>query len=540
MNMRHKNFFNFCSILSHENSFKKEKFKSFAKSLLPLAGFFACMFPFVIDAMESHEGDENFSREFLSQGAAAAGPGPALSYMTRSFQDDSASRLLEASRTFQQSSSLLERHQEPALLHDLGASFGNSFLHTSASESLLSQHSFRASVLHDLGEMRLTPFSRRPPTPDPLKKYRLKLAQINEILGSGNFQRGNILSFLENARSYWDFNFTYDIFRPLDLSPILYTIRTIPLEIYLNGEVGVGNGIEVAVRAPHHRPDDEEQRARAPHHRPDDEEQRARAPHHRPDDEEQRARAIAEARNLENVMNAERMAKTKVSIGLIYSLLQGKKINEEVCIQEFRLYLEHLQKGTRHASFARRNGMNEVDNAFYTLERSGHLEDHDSILRGDAQIYIHLEDGTPVTIKSLLAKTWWLINWQFKDKQQDVLKESLVRAIGQCIEDDGHRVCNVGKSQRITTVLQGYIEGIKTDDIEIAPEPNTFLSSFFAPKQEEIISVLEKTPDEKRLYAGQLLEEMRKAAEMVYKDAPQKIAEVMEKANDFIRLSLEV
>ncbi|MBS0185545.1 MAG: hypothetical protein JSS34_04295 [Proteobacteria bacterium] len=372
-----------------QKAFRKEKYKDFAKSLLTLVGFFACIFPLGIDAMENQEGSED-TREFLSQGVAATGY--TFTRIHRTFEDDSASRLPEASRTFQGASFFFERDQGATLLGNLGASINNSLFHANASESLFSQQSFPSAFLHDLGRQRPTPFSFRPPSPDPLcplnplkelEKLCLSRQQLSQIQRSGNFTRGNIESYLDIIRSYRHIR---------DPRPDIIRIR-------FGGEEDHGDrdGVHQVL-------------------------------------------SQEEARNLENVMKAARIQRTKESIETIYTLLRGHEIDEDLCIREFYLYLEHLKGGTRYVSFARRNGMNEVDNAFFTLGRSDHPGDHDSILRDDAQIYINLDDGTPVTMKSLLAKTWWLINQKFNINQQGVLKESLVKALGQCIEDDGHRV----------------------------------------------------------------------------------------------------
>lgn len=43
---------------------------------------------------------------------------------------------------------------------------------------------------------------------------------------------------------------------------------------------------------------------------------------------------------------------------------------------------------------------------------------------------------------------------------KEILLDSFIRNIGECVEDDGHLVCNWGKTQRILNTFQGYIPGI--------------------------------------------------------------------------------
>ena len=45
--------------------------------------------------------------------------------------------------------------------------------------------------------------------------------------------------------------------------------------------------------------------------------------------------------------------------------------------------------------------------------------------------------------------------------EEDILLESLIKATGECIEEDGHLVCNWGKTQRILAIFQGYTPRIE-------------------------------------------------------------------------------
>lgn len=247
--------------------------------------------------------------------------------------------------------------------------------------------------------------------------------------------------------------------------------------------------------------------------------------------------ALQQGQNLENVMDGERIRKTKQAIEHIYGLLKGKDTSEELCIQELQQHLEYLLKSEHYSKYFRpsNNGMNEIDNARLTLQ--GPAAGFPAIL--EEMVYITLDNDTPVTIKSLLAKSWWLITRQIKDKEQSIVKETLVKSLGQCIEDDGHRVCDVGKSQRITTALQGYIEGIKIDNFDTPPTPQTFLSAFFTPKQKEIEIVMSQTPEEQRLYAVSLFNEAMQQAQQLYNNSSREINEITRMMKDFIKCTLD-
>lgn len=66
------------------------------------------------------------------------------------------------------------------------------------------------------------------------------------------------------------------------------------------------------------------------------------------------------------------------------------------------------------------------------------------------------------------------------EKTRDNLRASFIRALAECIEDDGHRVCNIGVSQRLLTVLQGYYPELEIDaDVGINTDvPKTSFGPF--------------------------------------------------------------
>lgn len=56
-----------------------------------------------------------------------------------------------------------------------------------------------------------------------------------------------------------------------------------------------------------------------------------------------------------------------------------------------------------------------------------------------------------------------------------LLNDSFINALASCIEDDGHLVCDVGISQRLMTVLQGWYEEVEIDQQKVLT-PNQLLS----------------------------------------------------------------
>lgn len=185
--------------------------------------------------------------------------------------------------------------------------------------------------------------------------------------------------------------------------------------------------------------------------------------------------------NKENVENAGRRSRTRAGVKVIYSHVIGQNINENKLVGDVIDYLTALKNSTHYPLFIRKGHkglqMNEVDNALRTISAPKKSGDYAAIIQGGT--YLTLDHGVNMSVKGLLARVWWIITNQYQESQQELLQENLVKSLGQCIEDDDHRVCSNGKTQRIVSVLQGYIDGIEIDDCEEAPAVEAFLKVFF-------------------------------------------------------------
>ncbi|MBS0185546.1 MAG: hypothetical protein JSS34_04300 [Proteobacteria bacterium] len=239
--------------------------------------------------------------------------------------------------------------------------------------------------------------------------------------------------------------------------------------------------------------------------------------------------------DLEEARNLVRLTQLRTSLDIFYNFLREQAIDEDLCFHEFSLFLEHLQ-AKKKDFFKRNNGMNDVDNAFRVLEKLRQLEDN-GILWGH-KIDLTLENGTPVTKNSLLAKTWWLIQRQVDKAKQDMLKESLVHALGYCIKEDGEYLSDIEHLEKITSVLKSDIEGLITEGINNTLDPDSFLSAFFVPRRQEMRSIMEKPWEEKNAYGHQLFEAIKTEAEVIFDGVSTKKKEVEKKATEFLRISL--
>jgi hypothetical protein len=245
----------------------------------------------------------------------------------------------------------------------------------------------------------------------------------------------------------------------------------------------------------------------------------------------------------ENVERSDRHARARQAVEAIYRATAGQDLDESAIVAEVVCYLETLNAPGQLERYRRVNldpsqdcHMNEVNNALRTIcgERL-HRTDFASI--NDGGLYLVLADGTNMTVKGLLARVWFLIKQRDGDEQA-LLKHSLVRALGQCIEDDNHRVCSNGKTQRLVTVLQGYLNGIAMDDTDDVPTVNVFMKAFLDPKQASIKAISEKDDETRLMFAKELFKEAVEAARQTYGGSETYMEKVKTDLKTFCELTL--
>jgi len=247
----------------------------------------------------------------------------------------------------------------------------------------------------------------------------------------------------------------------------------------------------------------------------------------------------------ENVERVDRHSKTRAAVEVIYAEMRSFPIDEKAQMDAVVAYLQELKESNHYSSYKRKYmdagsdlEMNEIDNALRTI-CAPRMTALDFASINDGDVYLTLQDGTEMTVRGLLARSWTYILNQTEGLQL-LLKDSLVRALGQCIEDDNHRVCSNGKSQRIVTTLQGYIEGIKMDDSEAIRTINEFITVFLSNKQDKIIEMSEKQDDERLAYARSLYQAAMESAHKYYVGSETHLKQVKEEISSFISTMLSI
>ncbi|MFN7663110.1 MAG: hypothetical protein ACK5PQ_05285 [Alphaproteobacteria bacterium] len=253
----------------------------------------------------------------------------------------------------------------------------------------------------------------------------------------------------------------------------------------------------------------------------------------------------------ENVMNGERVSKTEKALKSLYYLTHDFETPFDL-IEKIKKHIVLLELTNKdNALFHReRAGASEISHAFHVLDgkKDNERGDYDSLKENN--IYTHADDGKPpYRMLGILGRVWHLINHYHKDgssleenkKQRDLLRHSFVTALAQCFDEEGyrgaHRVCNVGKVQRLLTVLQGYFPGIEID--EVVPPVKVETKKTVVPVEislAELTSQLFNADHSPKVHVEEaeiLIEEM---AARVYEDNPEERESFISQAQNFLDL----
>jgi len=115
----------------------------------------------------------------------------------------------------------------------------------------------------------------------------------------------------------------------------------------------------------------------------------------------------------------------------------------------------------------------------------------------------HLLDGEfslrnfALTGKELIARIWsYIMNQQKNPREQEICKNSMVSALSDSVED-GFLVCNQGKTHRLLIyVLQGRLEGVNIENVELPPTAQEALSFFFKVEKRMSINTWDQLKEE--------------------------------------------
>jgi hypothetical protein len=177
--------------------------------------------------------------------------------------------------------------------------------------------------------------------------------------------------------------------------------------------------------------------------------------------------------NRENVMSSDQIAWADEAIDAI-ERSAPKPISTRKALSQLDALLDRLGQAPASGEGLHklRDGKTEIALAREALHREHRAGDLTARL--DSNPPYHRADGTTVGLTDLLARVWTVIGTKDPGVRTR-LEEAVVHALAECIERDGHRVCNVGCSQRLLRLCQGEVDGIKP---EPPPPPGSILSAF--------------------------------------------------------------
>jgi hypothetical protein len=181
--------------------------------------------------------------------------------------------------------------------------------------------------------------------------------------------------------------------------------------------------------------------------------------------------------NEENVMNSERIQKAKDSLAAIYEFARRNNINYSILwINEFVLYVEELlnkRDPKIMATYERKVGNVVLPERNYLLDAIFAMTGKTNGIASYSQRYPPFSDQSHSfnghcmgNVLGLVyhiivnAKRYKLDKIANNNNVVDVLRHGLIKTIGSCVEDDGHLICEFGKSQQTALPLQGVIPGV--------------------------------------------------------------------------------
>jgi hypothetical protein len=249
--------------------------------------------------------------------------------------------------------------------------------------------------------------------------------------------------------------------------------------------------------------------------------------------------------NLENVMTAEQMSWTADAIAKLQAQV-GSPRPFKTAIDELKKEIETLERARPELPAAEQQGLyrqrgpdgqTELQHALRVLFDAPRGRDYSSAVRENTPFRI---DGDRSIGVGVLCGLVWDFACTFEKagntaeqnaQERTLIRHAVINALAQCIEDDGHRVCDVGITQRLTKLLTGRLPGLKA---EPPVTPGELLAAFG-------LSFNRQLELEKRDATADDVAKLREAAlaqgNKVYAEQPELNAKFASDFEEFIRLS---
>lgn len=168
--------------------------------------------------------------------------------------------------------------------------------------------------------------------------------------------------------------------------------------------------------------------------------------------------------DLENVMQKAPIARAKEAILALDARFPRRPPSQQM-VQGILHYLQNhpatASTGEAQVFAAVRGGASELANATRTLQGASQKGDYAEAIARNAPYDLGPKS---MGLRDITGLVWHAIDRyeaaagtaDSTAKDKDVMRFHVFKALSQCIEDDGHRVCAVGFVARLTSALQGY------------------------------------------------------------------------------------
>jgi hypothetical protein len=229
-----------------------------------------------------------------------------------------------------------------------------------------------------------------------------------------------------------------------------------------------------------------------------------------------RAEALRPRVNRENVMTEAQICWTEQAIEALRETVGELRAEPKVLLDEIANYAQtHFSRSPEFTTPRGRTG-GELPNALRTLQGGWRPGDYSASLQDNEQFSFAAGGG--IGTGELCALVWQAIATygsklpvDERVKEIELMRHALVMALGQCIEDDGHRVCNVGVTQRLVRFLQKRFPEVGEEPMATAGE---LLCAFGRELAMELDKQKQETPSEERL--AEWVQDVRLRADELY------------------------
>jgi hypothetical protein len=241
--------------------------------------------------------------------------------------------------------------------------------------------------------------------------------------------------------------------------------------------------------------------------------------------------------NLENVMNEGHIKGVAAVVQELRTLVGKKTLPVEKVVSELDALIEKLEAQRPEVPIGlykeREGGGDGLQRARWVLHRP---KDAQMTFLSDPiekNAPYKLVGGEKIGVGELVALAWAAIDTHPSAHERELMREALVSALAGCIEDDGHRVCNDGITQRLVKFFHGRFGEQSKEVVKVTA--NTVMLGYGYLLKTELGDTV-PTREFLREWANKAAADSKREAFVPGADAgPKEVARLRKEAVDFER-----